>query len=246
MSRGKIFAVICLVVAGTVFFLSQNKKHLPVGTSSPVVPANESSSLSPEEQNTVESSIHQNAGMEPENFRPRQGSMQARRIRQPQEVGRSQNLNQIDKKLQSSELFENSHWNLWQGVRAIAASEVQRAPETYLTKVSGYYLIEDNEYQAQEELVGQAEPLIYYNKRTHQAGVVTGVLKVTLRKSGLIESLSTRYKLQVEGAFPHLNLFMVRSRSEPVDLQTLQKQLLAEADVAQVEVEILSRQYEKK
>lgn len=203
-----------------------------------------SSTLVPEEKNLEASAVEGEKHIAAD-FEPRTGQMQPRRIRQPQQIRSAKNLKQIEKVLQPSQIFADSHWNLWQGVRAVAASDVQGAPDVYVANISGFYLVEDREYQAQENLAGQEEPLIYYNRRTQQAGIVTGTLKITLRRSGAIESLSSRHKLKVEGAFPHLNLYMVRSNHEPVDLHMLQKQLLADADIAQVEVEILSRQYEK-
>ncbi|GEM_PF-3694574 len=245
MSRGKAVAVICFVVAGMVFFLSQNKKLLSVESAATSNATDESSSEPSHEGAKVKPTQQDNEKVTAAVFEARTGSMQARRIRQPQQVRQSGSLKQFEKELEPSHLFADTHWNLWQGIRAVSASEADVAPANYLANVSGYYLVEDKEFKAQESLVGQAEPLIYYNQRTHQAGVVTGTLKITLRKPGSIESLSSRHRLRVEGAFPHLNLFMVRSTYEPVDLQLLQKQLLADADIAQVEVEILSRQYEK-
>lgn len=245
MSRGKAFAVICFVVAGMVFFLSQNKKLLSVDSAANSEASDESSTGSSNEGVPINPAQHESEKVAAASFEPRTGAMQPRRIRQPQQIRQSGSLKKLKKELQPSLLFAESHWKLWQGIRAISAAEAPVAPANYLANVSGYFLVEDNEFAAQENFVGQAEPLIYYNQRTQQAGVVTGTLKITLRNSGNIESVNSRYSLKLEGAFPHLNLYMVRSSHEPVDLQFLQKQLQADADIAQVEVEILSRQYEK-
>lgn len=105
MSRGKAFAVICFVVAGMVFFLSQNKKLLSVDSAANSEASDESSTGSSNEGVPINPAQHESEKVAAASFEPRTGAMQPRRIRQPQQIRQSGSLKKLKKELQPSLLF---------------------------------------------------------------------------------------------------------------------------------------------
>ncbi|MNK11946.1 hypothetical protein D3C87_299970 [compost metagenome] len=144
--------------------------------------------------------------------------------------------------LSESLLLAETSWKRWGRVSAVPRSEA--AGSHVIGEVSGFALIASPQ-TGDETQFTEGQNLVYFNSRTQVAGIVTGVFRVTLKEGVRFEDLTEAYNLKITGAYPHLQTYFVTGQNSPFDLTVLQKRLSADSGVADLELEILSRKYEK-
>ncbi len=171
-------------------------------------------------------------------------TMKARDPRSPKSVREGSPLVDIkEAKLEAVSLFADTNWKIWPGVQAISSKGT--APSSgILAKVNGYYLVKTEEVNDFRSFSSQ-RPLVVVDSRLEIAGVVTGVFSVVLKEGVSSDLLKNASGLKIVNEFPDIRTYYVTSSYEPFDLQTFQEALKAEAEIEQVRIEILSRQYEK-
>lgn len=168
--------------------------------------------------------------------------MQTREERIQKPVRRGVHLNLSGAVIERSPLLEGTGWGLWKGVTAL--KKIKGVPsDKVLGEVNGFYLIEDISHNDIRQF-SPSQPLVVLNSRLGIAGVVTGVVTVTLKEGASIEALA-HIDVQVLNSFPEIRTYYVTSSQEVFDLQSFQEALVSESAVERAHLEILSRQYEK-
>lgn len=148
-----------------------------------------------------------------------------------------------DRSLAQSSVLSGTSWKVWEGVTAYPQASGVRSD--YLAEVSGYYLVEEETFRGDDRHFSSAQPLAVYNERKGIAGIVTGTIQIILNEGESIDSLVQEYDLKVMGSMPEAKVYFVTSAQEPFNLSSLKERLSSEPVVKQVELEILSRKYEK-
>ncbi|MBV2167521.1 MAG: hypothetical protein KUL82_02330 [Bdellovibrio sp.] len=145
--------------------------------------------------------------------------------------------------LESVSLFAGTNWKVWPGVLAISLKEGSSLAGV-LGKVSGYYLVKDEEVNDVRSFSSH-RPLVVVDSRLEIAGVVTGVFSVVLKEGVSSDFLKNASGLKIVHEFPEIRTYYVTSLHEPFDLTAFQESLKAQPEIEKVQIEILSRQYEK-
>lgn len=146
-------------------------------------------------------------------------------------------------KLATTSWLMDTRWKLWVGVSALDKKK-GRPSGKILGEVSGYYLVEES-LGHESQSFSSHQPLVVMDPRLKVAGVVTGILSVTLKEGASADSLLHSPDLRVRDSFPEIRTYFVTAAKEPFDLQSLKNFLQSEFPVERVELEVLSRQYEK-
>lgn len=174
------------------------------------------------------------------------GEEQATLSRAANEVPRkpSRSLPKPDQRsLEASLTLENTRWKIWSGVSAVAKSQGSR-PDA-IGEVSGFYLVQDDRFRSDERNFSSGSPLVVFDQRRDAVGVVTGSFEVTLNEGVDIRALVSNQDLRIINAFPESHIYFVTSATQPFNLQNLYQALKNDSGVKQVDIEVLSRHYEK-
>lgn len=221
------WALLFLVLAGTsaVLFLFEKDKAQVIVSSQQIekVPAQEML-------------IQENPSSLPE-------SMPLRQARLPKSAPQGRVVDFKKAKIESVSWLAGTNWKLWTGVSA-RTKKNGPLPGKILGEVSGFYLVEDFAQHDPREFSLQ-EPLVVMDPRLDIAGVVTGFLSVILKEGTSAEDLANVPGLLIRDSFPDIRTYFVTAAEKTFDLQSLKDTLKSEPAVENVELEVLSRQYEK-
>ena len=248
MARRNQIIVLVVVLAGLAL-LWMNKKQSPVSSnkdasSSHGVNTAQSDNESVNEEQ-LQSSLNPRERMQQTEISSH-GEERAFERRQPSQRKESESrpiLKVSNNELRASALLQSTPWRVWSGVTAIPRTAGER--DGALTSISGFNLYQDDSFQSSENSFSSQAPLVVYDSRLNTAGVVTGVVEVQLRENILVQDLAQHYGLKVLNSLEGSRIHYVTSQVEPFDLQGLQQALKAEPGIERVELEVLSRQYDK-
>lgn len=148
-----------------------------------------------------------------------------------------------ERKLAQATVLSGTSWKLWEGVTAYAKGAAQ--DRLVLTEISGFDVVEEDSFRADERNFSSDRPLVVFNERKKIAGIVTGVVQVILREGYTIESLAMASSLRVTGSHPEMRMYFVTAFENPFDLSDLKERLSRDPAVQSVDLEVLSRKYEK-
>jgi hypothetical protein len=165
---------------------------------------------------------------------------QEKPIRQP-----SQSRYPKTDELLSHPLLSDSKWLIWKNVSAIPKKNFDGNDSDLLGKTSGFVYLYDENQKLEIENFTPERPLVLYNSRLRQAGVLTGTIKVELRNENNIESFLVDHHAVSLGEFPEIRTFFVTSKSVPFQLDEFYQLIRSDERVQKTELEILSRKYEK-
>jgi hypothetical protein len=142
--------------------------------------------------------------------------------------------------LQDEPLFARTGWKVLLGQRA---TKLNMKPEDSTWHVGNYALNEG--ISSVESSFEPTSPMVVYDARRKIPGVVTGTFVVTLRTASEPSALLKDQRVRVLNSFPEISTYFVTSSQTPFSLTNFKNLLVAKAIVASVEIEVLSRNYEK-
>ncbi|NUN07425.1 MAG: hypothetical protein HUU57_16900 [Bdellovibrio sp.] len=145
--------------------------------------------------------------------------------------------------LAESALFAETSWKVWAGVTAVLKKD-GRPQKNVKGEVNGYYLVEDGVAGSAVQF-SASRPLVVIDTRLDTVGVLTGIFTVVLKSGVTADVLAQIPEIKIVNEFPQINTYYVTASKEPFDLLALKEFLRSEPGVAEVQPEILSRQYEK-
>jgi|GEM_PF-1555646 hypothetical protein len=237
------------VIAIAVIFLMSRQKSEPQTQSPASAPIVEEKAASQTETassaTTPQNEIQKVQQSQSSRIPSQQVGMGDRAYSQPKDNKRAHNKGpEAGEALQRTALFPESRWQRWPGVRAFAP-QTAPADADVLAEVSGYTLTRDNGFPGSEKAFSNEEPLVYYDSRTRSAGVVTGEIRLVVADQQKLQQILNQYNLKVSTPLPDVNTYFVISNEAKFNLEELYSQLARESQVESVQVEILSRQYEK-
>jgi len=244
--RYGLYLTVAVVAIGVFFLVNRQKTEMPVETTQVREPIS-SPSQTPSQTKTAEETVAPVAAKETASSRApsQKASMSDREFSLPKDNKRAHNIGPSDdEKLSASSLFPESRWKRWPGVRALPPQQATTNQEV-LAEVSGYSLTRDANFDGDEKSFSPQDPLVYYDSRTRSAGVVTGELRLVVNDKQKLQQLLDLYNLKVSTSLPDVHTYFVVSNEQNFNLEELYTKLARESQVESVQVEILSRQYEK-
>lgn len=144
--------------------------------------------------------------------------------------------------LASSQLFEGTRWRIWKGVAVVP--NVKMAEGT-VPDVGSYNVVESPTTHADLQNFKLTQPVVVFNERQKQVGIVTGVFNVELEKNSRLSEVLQRHNLVVTSSFPAIHRYFLTSKDSTFNLERLKNELEESPLVSHVELEILSGVHEK-
>lgn len=248
MARQNQIILVVVIVAGLAFFLTREKQS-PVSSNGDALSSrttnaaySENESLNEEQ---LQSSLNPREKMQQTEISSH-GEERAFQRRQPSQRHDSMDRQRVkasNTDLRSSALLQSTPWKVWAGVSALPSSSSNA--EGALTSIAGFNLYQDDSFQSSENSFSTQAPMVVYDQRLGSAGVVTGTIEIQLRQDVSVQGVAQHYGLKVLNSLEGSRIHFVTSQVEPFDLQGLQQALKAEPSIERVELEVLSRQYDK-
>lgn len=166
-----------------------------------------------------------------------------RQVRDPVHLQGAPKLDARGANLRDEAFLQGTRWKLWPDVTAVPKKH--GAPQgQVLGEVNGFYIVKKSS-ETDVKNFSSDHPIVVVDSRLNEVGVVTGVFSVVLKEGTSADQLQRISGLKVLNSFPHIRTYFVTASEEPFNLQDLQDFLKQESFAENIEMEVLSRQYEK-
>lgn len=166
-------------------------------------------------------------------------------IRHPQNTQRSA-FPASAEELRPTTLWRDQTWQLWRGVKTVAAANFQTGSAEPLGFVGSYVLIKDDQFVGDEHQFSSQTPLPVYNSARNKTGLITGVFTLVLKTADDFENVVLDYDLNIKGAFPQLRTYYVAISKEPYDLVQAMEAFKKDSRIEKIDLEVVSANYGKK
>lgn len=153
----------------------------------------------------------------------------------------------INSKVQILNLNQSTSFSLKPGWQILTQNSVDTQPlESESRSVRlGSFSLKSQPSSSTETYFVKSSPLVLYNSRLKNVGVLTGTFEIKLKPNIPINSLLTDYDLNLTQGFPHLSRFFVTPKTQTFNLKALYQSLSEDNRISSVQLEILDRSYEK-
>lgn len=151
------------------------------------------------------------------------------------------------KKLQNNNLLNTTPWKLWANTKVINYDSNLTAQQI-LGRVSNLAIIEDNSNNdALTTLTNfnKQKPVAVYDTRLKKPGVLTGTIKVITDQKELLENQLKQYQASIDLGFDEIHTYFITSNAQQFNLENLYNTLINQPYITKVELEVLSKTYEK-
>ncbi len=141
-------------------------------------------------------------------------------------------------------LLKSTSWKIWPQTQVIRTDEKTSA-DKILARVSNLLIIDaPNEIKSLTEF-NSAKPIAVYDERLKKAGVITGTIKIQTDQKSLLENELYQYRAHITESFEAIHIYFVTSTDLIFNLEHLFQALKSNPYVKEIELEILSKNYEK-
>jgi hypothetical protein len=140
-----------------------------------------------------------------------------------------------------SQILAGTRWKIWSQTR-VSSKSSDGAP---LGQVSNLKIVSDPDSSANLNQFDPKNPIAVFNERLKKPGIITGTIKLeTFDRSPLEQELKV-LKAHITDSFENINTYLVTGSNQVFDLEELFVNLKQLPFVTNVEIEILSKSYEK-
>ncbi|HWU43496.1 MAG TPA: hypothetical protein VN132_08660 [Bdellovibrio sp.] len=146
----------------------------------------------------------------------------------------------------STPLWSDQAWQVWQGVRVVAAKDFSGNEGKQLGSLGSYVLLEESSHVSDEHQFSSDNPIPIYNSARNRSGVISGVFMVKVSGDSDFQSLILDHNLKIKGATPSVGIYYVTSQQEPFDLLAMMDTLRKDPRVSEVNLEVVTQNYGKK
>lgn len=157
--------------------------------------------------------------------------------------GRAKSVDLGKAKLIDTPVLSETAWKRWVGVRATSKNE-NISSSSIVGELQKFLLVADNRPITANQF-SSLSPWVVADTRLGLVGIVTGVLIVVLKDGSSADILKNNADLKILNESPGIRTYFVTAAQEPFDLLALKDFLTRESGVQEVQLEVLSRQYEK-
>lgn len=181
----------------------------------------------------------------PSNFQEEPGKPMGgeRKWAPPKKQGRKYSVDLGKAKLIEAPVLSGTSWKRWAGVRAVSKNEKVPTSST-VGELQKYSLVADNKPFSANQF-SSLSPWVVADTRLGLVGVVTGVMIVVLKEGVSADFLKNNSDLKILNESPGIRTCFVTAAQDPFDLVALKDYLTRDPGVQEVQLEVLSRQYEK-
>lgn len=149
--------------------------------------------------------------------------------------------------LRPETILRNTPWELWLHTRVQNINDPNHSTNgTEALRLNNFIIRYDKNSSSSLRTFNKNKPLAVFDRRRNQVGILTGTIQVTTNRRDLLETDLGNIEAEISDAFDSIQTYFVVSRADIFDLGGLFHYLRQQSYIDQVELEILSRTYEKK
>ncbi len=146
--------------------------------------------------------------------------------------------------LVANPILTSTRWKIWPHKKAIAP-DLKNENDLPLVTVGNFIIVESTEENSSMTDFNLNSPVVVFDGRMKKTGIITGTLTVrTLRKDLLMADLAS-LNAAISDEFENINTYFVISSEQRFNLELLYLNIKSKSYVEHVELEILSKTYEK-
>jgi len=173
--------------------------------------------------------------------------MKARSVEKSRTLARTETIHPTREQLRAHPILSQTRWQLWLKTRADFLNEnSEAAPGPELTRLNNYIIVADNSNIPDLTEFHKMNPQVVYDQRRKQVGILTGTIRINTDRRDLLEKDLATAQAEITDAFDTIETYFIQSTNDVFDLQSLYLFLRQQSYIKNVELEILSRTYEKK
>ncbi len=144
------------------------------------------------------------------------------------------------KRLTSSSILGGTQWKIWPAVKVVKSNEKSES-----NQISNLSIVPSEEFQPDINRFDIKEPIVIYNERLKRPGIITGTIKLETEDRVELEKELSNLRAHISQAFEPIQTYFIESSDQTFDLENLYLKLKQLPKVHNVELEILSKNYEK-
>lgn len=149
--------------------------------------------------------------------------------------------------LRTHPIFRNTRWQLWPQTSVQNLNDLARSnTENEIARLNNFIIVYDKENFPNLTEFSKKNPQAVYDRRRNQVGILTGTIRVTTSRRDLLEANLNTVSAEISDAFDAIQTYFIVSQVDTFDLQSLFNFLSQQSHIQNIELEILSRTYEKK
>lgn len=173
--------------------------------------------------------------------------MKARSVEKIRSLARTETIHPTREQLRAHPILSQTRWQLWLKTRADFLNENSAsAPGSEITRLNNYTIVADDSNISDLSEFHKTTPQVVYDQRRKQVGILTGTIRVNTDRRDLLEKDLATVQAEISDAFDAIETYFIQSTHDVFDLQNLYLFLRQQSYIKNVELEILSRTYEKK
>lgn len=153
-------------------------------------------------------------------------------------------ISSAPKLLLENRLLLSTSWKIWPNTQVIGIDHKSDS-DAVLTQISNLLVIESQSENADLTEFNLASPVVVYNSRLKKAGVITGALRIQTTQKGLLEQDLNNFNARITDSFENINTYFITSTDQIFNLELLYLNLKAKPYVKFIELDVISRSYEK-
>ena len=151
------------------------------------------------------------------------------------------------KNLQANNLLSTTPWKIWTNTKVVTY-ESNLIAQQILGRVSNLAILEDNSKNNDVVLLtnfDKQNPIAVYDSRLKKPGVLTGTIKVVTDQKELLEAQLKQHQAIIDLGFDEIHTYFVTSQTPQFNLENLYNTLINQPYITKIELEVLSKTYEK-
>lgn len=151
------------------------------------------------------------------------------------------------KNLLANNLLSATPWKIWANTKVVHY-ESNLITQQILGRVSNLAIVDDdskNDPQVVLKNFDTQNPVAVYDTRLKKPGVLTGTIKVVTHQKELLEEQLKQYQAHIDIGFDEIHTYFVTSQTQLFNLENLYNGLINQPYITKVELEVLSKTYEK-
>jgi hypothetical protein len=144
--------------------------------------------------------------------------------------------------LAEQNLLNSTRWKIWLHTQVVKKDDAPIGQS--LAHVSNFSIIESQDNLSLTEFDAN-KPIAVFDERLKKPGIITGTLKIQTSDKARLQTDLINYQAQVTDEFYDIETYFVKSTQNIFNLEWLYQNLKNQTYIKSVELEILSKSYDK-
>jgi hypothetical protein len=139
-------------------------------------------------------------------------------------------------------LLNSTRWKIWLHTQVVKKDDAPIGQT--LAHVSNFSIIESQDNSALTEFDAN-KPIAVFDERLKKPGLITGTLKIETSDKARLQRDLVNHQAQITDEFDNIETYFVKSTQNIFNLEWLYQNLKNQTYIKSVELEILSKSYDK-